>query len=202
MSSDNHKCPTTVLADDLQWWILFLADSAHCRLLWDSHPTVTIECDASQHAGGAFCHSEWFYTAWCADLPGVNDSSINIKELVIVVSAAYRWAASLRNHRVVFCTDNAAVKAILNKGTSISPAATAFLRFLSLLAIHHNFAVSAVHVPGIDNNVPDAISRLHLPGQLQRLGRLLYDRGITSFLPCHMSDSSLYFLLSQVANLY
>ena len=200
LQHDHHKCPTRAIASDLHWWLLFLANPSYCRRIWDPRPTADIHCDASQLAGGAFCRNDWLYTAWSADLPALADEHINMKELAIAIAAIFHWAPHLRDHKVLIATDNTATQAILNKGTSPSPAAANLLRHLSALAVHLDISVSAIHVPGCDNHIPDAISRLHSPGQLHRLGDLFRSSLLpTPWLPHHMSHGSLSFLLSQVS---
>ena len=201
LHSPNHKCLTATIAKDLHWWLLCLRVPSHRRRLWDTRPSIAVHCDASQHAGGAFCLNDWFYTAWSADLPSLNPAHINTKELAIAVAAIFHWAPQLRNHRVHIVTDSSTTAAILNKGTSPSPAAVDILRCLSALATVLDISVFASHIPGCDNHIPDAISRLHCPGQLHRLGSLLHACYLpTPWLPRHMSHHSLFFLLSQVAH--
>jgi hypothetical protein len=199
LKCDNHKCPIRAVTPDLHWWLTFLAKPSYCRRLWDSRPITNIHCDASQTAGGAFCLNDWLYTAWSADLPALAEDHINIKELAMAVAAIFHWAPQLSDHRVLIVTDNSATQAILNKGTSPSLAAANLLRYLSALTVHFDIGVSAIHIPGCDNHIPDAISRLHSPGQLQRLGALLRSQSLPpSILSNHMSQASLSFLLSQV----
>ena len=199
INADNHKILVSSIAEDIQWWIFFLSKPNHCRHIWDRRPEVVINCDASQNAGGAFCLNDWFYTAWSADLPLLAKEHINIKELAIAVAAIFQWSSLLHGCNIVIATDNTATLAILNKGTSPAPAASNLLRPLSALAIHLGSSITAVHIPGHLNHIPDAISRMHSPGHLARLGHLLRAQGITSTeLSKHMTQASLSFFLHQM----
>ena len=192
LHGDNHKILVSLIAEDLQWWLVFLHNPSYRHFIWDRRPEVKISCDASQAAGGAFCLNDWFFTAWSADLPSIASEHINIKELAIAIAAVFRWADALRNKQIVIVTDNAATQAILNKGTSPAPAAAGLLRLLSALIVQLGSSISAVHIPGCLNHIPDAISRLHSPGHLTHLGQLLRARGIsTPILSHHMSNTSL-----------
>ena len=202
VKADHHKIPISNISDDIQWWLIFLNNNSHCRHIWDSSPKVTIHCDASQNAGGAFCMNDWFYTAWSADLPFLTNEHINVKELAIAVAAIFQWAPLLHNRNIVIATDNTATLGIINKGTSPAPAATRLLRPLSALAIHLGSTISAVHIPGHLNHIPDAISRMHCQGHLSRLGHLLYEQCFPfPKLEDHMTKDSLAFLLRQIAPL-
>ena len=143
---------------------------------------------------------DWFSTVWSADLPLLADEHINTKELAIAVAAIFRWAHTLQKRHIVIATDNTATLAILNKGTSPAPVAVRLLRPLSALAILLGSSISAVHIPGHLNHIPDAISRLHCPGHLSRLGNLLREQKFPyPRLEEHMTESSLVFFLKQIA---
>ncbi|KAK7096980.1 hypothetical protein V1264_004022 [Littorina saxatilis] len=163
--ADHHKVRVQPLLEDLDWWTAVLQIPSLCRRIWDRRPTVTVRCDASADAGGAFCQGDWYYTAWLPDSPHLTSAHINVKELAITVSALHRWAPQLQRRHVVIVTDNSAAQAMLNKDTSPCSPAARLLRQLSSLAIALDITVSAIHIPGADNHIPDAISRLHLPGQ-------------------------------------
>ena len=146
--------------------------------------------------------NDWFYTAWSADLLFLTNEHINVKELAIAVAAIFQWAPLLHNRNNVIATDNTATLGIINKGTSPAPAATRLLRPLSALAIHLGSTISAVHIPGHLNHIPDAISRMHCQSHLSRLGHLLYEQCFPfPKLEDHMTKDSLAFLLRQIAPL-
>ena len=60
-----------------------------------------------------------------------------------------------------FQVDNEAVVHILNARTSADPNIMHWLRSLLLVAACNCFTFSATHVPGINNNIADALSRFH-----------------------------------------
>ena len=82
--------------------------------------------------------------------------------------AARVWGAQWRLRRVLFRCDNLAVVHILNARTSRDSLIMHLLRHLLMSAAHFNFTFSACHVPGLQNYVPDALSRF----QWQRFRRL------------------------------
>lgn len=202
LKSSNHKCRLSAIQDDLQWWLAYLFIGNETKLIWDMRPCTSVGTDASTIAGGAFYQGDWEYCAWHLDYPELADSHINIKELATVRNAALRWGASWRGRRVQVFSDNQVTVDIINKGTSPCKEALQLLRELSFLSLYHDFALHVCHIPGVDNNIPDAISRLHAPGQFNRFNKLLgkaYDADdLLGLFSTHMSKYALLFLLSQI----
>ena len=75
--------------------------------------------------------------------------------------AVRRWACQWTNASVVIHTDNITARCALNKGKSKSPLAMAMVREIFWLATAFNFKIRAVHIPGVENVLADAISRMH-----------------------------------------
>lgn len=148
---------------DLAWWIEFI--STWNGISFFSFPGQTplpnfqVGSDASGTLGyGAFLGSEWFNGRW---LPHQRALSIAYKELFPVVLAAHVWCSDWARKRILFRVDNEAVVHILNSRTSKDPNIMHLMRSLLLLAAHHNFSFSAIHVPGIHNGIADALSRFN-----------------------------------------
>ena len=76
-----------------------------------------------------------------------------------------------------------------------------YLRELVWLSAIYNFRITASHIPGIENAIADAISRLHEPEFLFKVFKYFahLSHGNVFFLSpplvCHMSVLSCYFLL-------
>ena len=94
--------------------------------------------------------------AWPAWLRQVD---IGVLELVAVVVPIQVWAYHLANSCVMVRSDNSGVVASLNAQSSRSPLAMRWLRHLFLIAMRHNILLRALHVPGVRNTAPDALSR-------------------------------------------
>ena len=102
-------------------------------------------------------------------------------------------------------TDSQVAMANNNHGTSTNPLVMSALHELFWISVLFNFHIQAKYIPGKDNHIPDAISRLHQPGQLQRLHYLLAQQGVCpqAFLPTlhtHMSYKALSNLNPQIQN--
>ena len=77
--------------------------------------------------------------------------------LVPVVAAAHVWGQSWVRLRVEFLSDNAAVVAILNKGSIKSHDVMQFMGILTRIASRHSFVTTCL-VPGLDNRAADSLS--------------------------------------------
>lgn len=87
---------------------------------------------------------------------------IAYKELFPIVLACSLWASQWQTKRVQFRCDNESVVSILQTGTSKDPNIMHLIRNLFLITARFNFTLSAVHIPGKQNAIADALSRFHL----------------------------------------
>ena len=146
---------------DLLWWQRFLS-SWHGVGFWlypGLSPVADLEVtsDAAGSVGfGAYSQGQWFYGPWSTFQA---DQSIAYKELFPVVIAAHLWGSLWSRKHILFRSDNQAVVALLSSRTSKIPVLMYLLRDLLLSAARWGFSFSSTHVPGIQNNVADAISR-------------------------------------------
>ena len=103
---------------------------------------------------GAFFQGQWFYGS-CA-LPQ-QSQSIAYKELFPMAIAAFVWGPQWCKRHVLFRSDNDAAIHMVNSRTSKIPCLVGLLRDLLLSAARHSFSFSAQHVPGINNQLADAL---------------------------------------------
>ena len=122
---------------------------------------VVLTSDASGNWGcGAFSGGQWFMLPWMGN---IRDEHITVKELAPVVLAAAIWGASWKGKSTLAQCDNTAAVACINSGTSRNPYAMQLRRCLSYLAATEQFAIWATHIPGVNNEAADALSRNNLP---------------------------------------
>ena len=148
---------------DLQWWIEFIEEwnGTNFFVLPGLFPVadLVVTSDAAGSIGyGALYQQQWFNQRW---MPTQTLLSIAYKEFFPVVIAAHLWGAQWINRRVCFRLDNASVVAILNACTFRDTQIMALLRALLGVAARFNFTFEAVHLPGVDNPVADALSRFN-----------------------------------------
>ena len=197
----HHKTQLKHLTSDLLWWRACLQLGKNKRRIWDRRPILHMYTDASNLAGGAFFQGDWLYRMWHVDKPGFEAAHINLKELQMIGEAVHHWARQLANHRVVIFTDNISAAFMGNKGTSRHPVAMKTLHLIGYLALKYDFHVELLYIPGKHNNVADAISRLHIRGQIHRFISLLWEMGYAPsgfWLPYHMSINALNVIYPQV----
>ena len=72
------------------------------------------------------------------------------------------WGYKMRNKRITFYTDNAALVDIINKATSRDVIVMIFVRRLVLACLKYNILFCARHVPGVKNVLADSLSRLQV----------------------------------------
>ena len=137
------------------------------------------------------------------DKPTAQKLHINYKEVLAVTLAVKQWAGRWQNMDALVITDSTFAKAIINKGTCRNKLVMAELRDLFWLSVQYNFKMRAIHIPGVINQLPDSISRLHEPGQLLRLHSLLSTWNHANQLPeitwsNHMSLGSLQVIQHQL----
>ena len=146
---------------DLKWWLQFL-ETWNRVSFWlypgmSAAPTMEVTSDAAGALGhGAYFNLEWFNGLWFAcQKPFL----IAYKELFPVVIAAHVWGHLWFRQHILFRSDNEAVVTILNSRTSKVPCIMRLVCSLLMAAARFNFSFAAVHVPGVENPIADALSR-------------------------------------------
>lgn len=98
--------------------------------------------------------------------------SINIRERTSAVFASVAWASRWTNSRhdeptyVRFWIDNSTAMSWTNRRARRNPFVQMLLQIIALLEVRHNFYSSATHVPGTDNIMADAGSRVWQSSEL------------------------------------
>lgn len=145
---------------DLQWWSLFAKRWNGVSLMFNAgkvNCSVHMTSDASGSWGcGAFSGADWFQLRWP---DAIQERHITVKELVPIVLAAALWGSKWRGKGVMSYCDNAAVVAIINKGSSREAEAMHLLRCLAFLKAKFQFALYCTHIQGARNELADALSR-------------------------------------------
>ena len=160
---------------DIQMWQVFLAQWNGRSFFLDSwvtsSPDLQLYTDAASTIGfGGFFNGKWFQGRWPPHLLINKTKGISIEwqELFPIVVACALWYPHFSGKRLQFWCDNQSVVAIINSGHSKAPRVMDLVRFLVLISMKHNFLVRARHVPGVNNEIADALSRF----QVQRFREL------------------------------
>ena len=116
---------------------------------------------ASTRGFAAVFGKKWFYGDWSFLS---SDYHISVLELFPIVLALELWGHLLKNHKVVFFSDNEAVVYVIQKKTSHCKHMMRLLRRLVLVALYHNVEFTSKNVPGKKNVVADSLSRFDVQG--------------------------------------
>ena len=154
---------------DLIMWKAFLAGWNGRSFFLDStvtpSPDMNLYTDASCTVGfGGYFNGKWFQGKWLPHMQLNKDRGISIEwqERFPIVVACAIWFPYFSGKRIQFWCDNESVVAILNSGRSKAPRVMDLLRFLVLISMKHNFYFRARHVPGVSNEIADALSRFQV----------------------------------------
>ena len=138
---------------------------------WVKTPDLELFTDVSGDIGyGAYFKGSWFYIWHMGESETPQPGKSNEwKELHAIVLAAATWGDQWTGLRIKFHCDNLLVVQMwANKGSKRSNIMS-LIRTLFHIAASGNFHVSIVHIPGINNCLADALSRLQLK-KFRRLG--------------------------------
>ena len=95
------------------------------------------------------------------------------------------WAPKLHGLRLkVYCDNNTTVQ-ILNSARSIDQLALALLREFAYLCTVHQYEIRADHIPGVDNRIPDWLSRYNVDHKARQAFQLWNTQATTVRKPCH-----------------
>ena len=165
------KVPVSV-RKDLVWWKTFLPHYNRVSMMpmerW-SLPDEVVATDACLSGCGAWFETQREY--FHAEFPeGIKrqELSINALELLTVVVAAKVWGKKWRGLRIVIRCDNETSVTVLNTGRAYNSFLLECLRELEFVAAKCEFEMKAIHIPGVENRIPDALSRWEL-GEEHRL---------------------------------
>ena len=149
---------------DTLWWSTFIESWNGLSMMHNlhkAHPDIYVTSDASgSWVCGAFSASFWFQYRWPGEMTSMHTT---VKEFFPIVLAAAIWGDTWVNKTVLFRCDNEAVVHIINSGTSKDHNVRGLMRCLHFIAAHFNLLITAKHVPGVDNDLADALSRDNLP---------------------------------------
>ena len=123
---------------------------------------VEIWSDASGSWGcGGLWGVRWFQVAWSA-WPDFAEASIAAKELLPIIVAVAIWGPWWKGNVVMCHCDNQSVVDVVRGGYGRDSRLALMLRCLFFLEAKFDCSLYAMHVPGIQNEAADSISRNNL----------------------------------------
>ena len=164
---------TREMRRDLSTWLTFLRTyngiTFFRSLRLTSSDAINMASDASFIGFGARYGSKWvqarYPTHW-------KKYGITLLELYPVLVLIAMFGHLLKNHSIRYECDNTAVVEILKTQSSKCPRIMKVVRPLALLLIEHNIYLTAFHIEGKKNTIPDLISRFKISEKILRANRM------------------------------
>ena len=160
------RIPKEVKAD-LWNWLDFLGNYNGVSLWQDTlnmRNDFQVHSDAAGSLGfGLYWRGRWCAKHWPAAWQGeAITRDLTFLEFFPIAVAVHLWVEEFRDHRVCFWSDNQAVVNVLAKQSSRSSRVSALLRAFVLHCLRSNIMFSARFIPGISNEIADALSRFQM----------------------------------------
>ncbi|KAJ1117254.1 hypothetical protein NDU88_005454 [Pleurodeles waltl] len=122
---------------------------------WDAQ----LFSDAAGSSGfGLYWEGRWCAEEWPSEWKG-GGRSIAFLEFFLLIVAVCLWGWELSHSRVLFRVDNLAVVQMVNRQSAREAGLLQLLRVFVLHCLRHDIQFSAKHVPGVHNDIADALSR-------------------------------------------
>ena len=149
------------LRKDIRWWQLMLPHfnsvSIIKTLQWSS-PDAVIASDACLKGGGGTFRNRFFRCEFPEHVVS-NTGGISQREALTVVMAVKLWGHLLVGQKFTINCDNSATVSIINSGRAADVFLQDCAREIIFLACKYQFEVRAEHIAGVDNRLPDLLSR-------------------------------------------
>jgi ribonuclease HI len=149
---------------DLSWWRRFLEIYNGVSLIPDtiwSKPDKVFATDACLVGCGGVMENEYFHVKYPDFIKSLK-LCINSLEMLTVTIALKLWANKLSGKRVLIYCDNEVTVHAINSGKVKNNFLLKNLREQRYLCALRNFEIKAVHLPGCENRIADALSRWDL----------------------------------------
>ena len=159
---------TAAMKDDLHMWLKFLdrfnGVSLFREVAWTSNGDYEFYTDAAASIGlGIYVKGKWAQARWNGRFKNeTSNNNITFLELFPIVAAVNMFGDIIRNKRVLFHCDNAAVCEIISSQTSKCDRVMDLVRPLVLDCLRLNVIIKARHIRGLDNKLADSLSRFQM----------------------------------------
>jgi hypothetical protein len=165
----HHIRISSELREDLDFLLRFCAQWSGTALIsrpFASHITAASDASSTIGAGGFTSPAgDWYFLHWQEhhnlriDTEDERDASITFKELYALIILAAIAAPTATGHTLTILCDNTGAVSRAHNRFSRVPEILELVRLLIDIELRHDLAISAQHIPGINNTVADDISR-------------------------------------------
>ena len=176
---------------DLDMWLLFLKEWNGVSFFINDNITeaadMELYTDATQKSFAGFYKNQWFQGDFPLEVMD-EQTSMAFFELYPIVMACVVWGHNWNRKRILFHCDNMSTVDIISKGRSKVKSIMKLMRKLTFHAATHHFIIHAQHIPGINNNIADSLSRY----QMQKF-RILAPDAEEMSVPCLLPSQIMMF---------
>ena len=159
--NNHHVYLNQEFRQDINWWLNFLPHFNSVSLIKGGEPIVLFATDACLIAGGGTHGHEFFSYVFPLELTELA-KSITQLEMITVIIAVKLWASHWKGLKLMVKCDNQATVGVINSGRANDKFLQACARELVFLTCKYDFELVAQHIPGVDNILPDWLSRIPL----------------------------------------
>ena len=152
---------------DLNMWLTFLENYNGVSVFRDqvevTNGDLEFFTDAAASIGmGIYLKGKWAQAKWGDHFKAETEgNNITFLEYFPILVALHLFGEEVRNKKVLFHCDNAAVVEIINQQTSRCPRVMNLVRPLVLKCMELNTVIRAKHIKGEHNIIADALSRFN-----------------------------------------
>jgi hypothetical protein len=146
---------------DLYWWLTFLPSYNGVSMMMIEEWTVPdgmFACDACLLGCGGWMCGEYFHCVFPASIRQLQ-LHINCLELLTIMVCVKVWGRLFSGKRIKVLCDNMTSVSALNSGAIRNTFMQKCLREICFIAATFEFDIRGAHIQGIDNRLPDLLSR-------------------------------------------
>lgn len=176
---------------DLLWWDRFLEHYNGVSIIPDiywSRPDKVLATDSCLTGCGGICGNEYFHATF-PEFIKLQNMCINELEMLTVTVAIKLWAHKLAGKRLLINCDNEVTVTAINSGKVKDKILLDNLHEQRYICAVYECEIKAVHIAGVVNRLPDALSRWHLSSNY---AKLFYEQTVDKNMKCIPIDDSLF----------
>ena len=171
-SNDSPISLSVEFRKDIRWWRKFAEQYNGISIIPNNFvydPDVVFATDSCLSGCGGVTKSHFFHREFPSNIIEL-ELDINCLELLAIFLCLRLWAHQWKGSRLqIFCDNQTAVLAI-NSGRALNtPFIAHILRNIWWIASNFQLNLRAVHLSGVDNRLPDYLSRWHLDPKYEKL---------------------------------
>ena len=157
------------ILDDLKWWHTYLPyfNGVSMMTLKNCQPDVEFATDSCLTGCGGVSGQEYFHAEFPAFIQDLH-LHINALELLTIVIALRIWGHKFKGKCLLVHCDNMASCWVLNRGSTRCSFMQTCLREICFLAAVGEYEVKARHIEGVQNRLPDMLSRWNLDAKYSK----------------------------------